>query len=329
MSRIILIKDYLLQSPICHSFPHRLGIETTARCNLQCKMCPRTLALKRPTKDMNLKTFRNIMEQIEGKVEFISLQEYGEPLMNLNIFKMITIAKNYNIKTGLSTNATLLSKETSYKLIQAGLDYLIFAFDGATKKTYEKIRKGAKYEMVQRNIKNFLEIKNKLQSKIFVVVQCIYMKETANEIADFKKQWWIKGVDALRIRQITQGISQYDQETKKKLTNKQNVPCYWLWTEPAIFWDGTVVPCCQDVNADIVLGNINTENLLNIWNSAQMQHLRRLHKKGKRDKIPICKDCNMYQPSLPLAIGSSFFNVFTLNKIIPWVESFISSIRYR
>jgi len=285
--------------------------------------------MKRPGKNMSLKTFKNIIKQGKGKLEFISLQGYGEPLLNPKIFTMIKIAENHGIRTGISTNATILNKENSYKLIEAGLSHLTFAFDGAAKKTYEAIRRGAKYEIVAKNIKNFLKIKNKLNSNIFVVVQCIYMAETANEIARFKKQWKKKGVNALRIRQITQGISDYEKKIKENFLNRHKVPCYWLWTEPTILDDGTVIPCCQDVNADVALGNINQKNLLNIWNSPKMQALRRAHREGRRNQISICKNCNMYQPGLLLAFGASLFNVFTVNKIIPRVESFISSFRYR
>lgn len=327
--KLSLLRDYLCKSSQCYAFPRRLVVETTAKCNLRCKMCLGALALKRPRRDMSLKTFSNIVSQSVGKVEFMSLQGYGEPLLNPNIFQMIKMAKKSGIRTGISTNATTLNVDSSVKLIQSGLDHLTFAFDGASKKTYENIRRGANFEKVVKNIKNFLKIKKRLKSNIFVVIQCIFMQETANEVVKFKKMWQLDGVDALRIRQITQGISQYDEKTREKFKNMQNVPCYWLWIEPAIFWDGTVVACCQDVNAGMALGNINKDNLLRIWNSAKAQQIRKLHKEGKRKKIKICKDCNMYQPSLPLAIGSSLFNVFTLNKMVPWFESFISFLRYR
>jgi len=328
MNNFKLLKDFLLKKEEMSCFPRRLVIETTAKCNLRCKMCLGATSLKRPRKDMSLKTFGNIIKQIKGKVEFVSLQGYGEPLLNHKIFDMIKIANKSGIRTGISTNATVLNTDKSIKLIDSGLDHLTFAFDGATKKTYEDIRRGAKYEKVINNIKNFLKIKQKLRSNIFVVIQCIFMKETEGEIQKFKKMWHTPGVDALRIRQITHGISQYDEKTQEKLRNSPGKPCYWLWVEPAVFWDGTVVSCCQDVNAKITLGNINKQNLLKIWNSPKIQKMRRMHSCGQRRKISICKDCNMYQPSLPLAMGSSFFNTFTLNKLVPKVESFISRIRY-
>lgn len=330
MNRITLIKDYLTKSTICHCPPRRIVIETTSRCNLKCKMCLRTIKMNRPAKDMNLKTFQKIISNNrKNKLEFISLQAYGEPLLHSQIFEMIRLAKSFGIRTGISSNATVLDKVKSHKLLKAGLDYIIFAFDGATKKTYEDIRRGANYEQVEKNIQHFLEIKRDLNSDIFVVIQCIYMAETANEIAAFKRKWKMPGVNALRIRQLTQGISNYDESVRRQFFNRRDIPCYWLWTEPTILWDGTVIPCCQDVNGDYALGNINKTTLFQIWNSSKMQRLRKNHLEGKRSTISICRDCNMYQPSLPLALISGLFNVFTLNKIVPYAESIISYLRYR
>ena len=86
---------------------------------------------------------------------------------------MLAIAKEMGVPSGISTNATILTEESSRRLIQAGLDYIIFAFDGATKATYEKYRKGAEFEKVRENILGFLKVKKELKSKIFCIVQMV------------------------------------------------------------------------------------------------------------------------------------------------------------
>ena len=45
------------------------------------------------------------------------------------------------------------------QLLDCGLDYVILAFDGATKETYEKYRVGAVFEKTRENILAFLEKK--------------------------------------------------------------------------------------------------------------------------------------------------------------------------
>ncbi|WP_347273854.1 radical SAM protein [Candidatus Kuenenia sp.] len=323
VERIKLAKYYLFKSKNTGlSYPSVIGIETTSRCNIDCIMCPRQ-EMTRQTGDMDIKLFKKIINDIKGKVEFIWLQDYGEPFLNKNIFKMIAYAKRHGLRTGISTNATVLNNDIIVNILNSGLDYIIFAFDGATKETYEKIRKGANFEKVTNNINDFLANKTACNTRIFTVVQCIQMENTESEINDFVKMWKVKGVDGIRIRQVT-------YSGKDKFENSLNGrPCYWLWSDPHIKWDGTVVPCCQDVNAVYPLGNIKENSLGKLWNSEKMIRLREKHISGKYHEIALCKGCNMYQPSLPLIIGSSFFRYFALNKFIPRVETILSKIRYR
>ncbi|MBT5257867.1 MAG: radical SAM protein, partial [Nitrospina sp.] len=46
-------------------------------------------------------------------------------------------------QTGISSNGTAFSSDVIEKVFESDHDYIIFAFDGASKETYEKIRLGA------------------------------------------------------------------------------------------------------------------------------------------------------------------------------------------
>lgn len=325
--RFTLLWDYLSGNTICKAGPLEIGIEVTNRCNLDCIMCPRK-KMTRPLGDMSFDLFTKIIDSGRDHLEFVWLQDYGESFLNSAIFEMINYCRKNGIRTGISTNATLLDKNLSERILTSGLDYLIFGFDGVTKETYENVRKGANYEKVVNNIRQFLEKKTKMETKIFTVLQCICMKETEEEIKKFKKLWKIPGVDAIRIRQVTFGIEPA-KEKDKKFVNPKKGPCYWLWSNPHIKWNGTMVPCCQDVNAIYPLGNINKDSLFELWNSERMVELRKTHLLGEYRSLNLCKDCNMYQPSALLVIGSSFFNLYTVNRLVPRMETKLSLLRYR
>ena len=74
------------------------------------------------------------------------------------------------LETIINTNATNLTEKNSKKLIEAGLDLIIYSFDGGSKKTYEKMRPGRfkenSFDKVYSNIKNFKKIKDELKSKL-------------------------------------------------------------------------------------------------------------------------------------------------------------------
>ena len=67
------------------------------------------------------------------------------------------MTRDAGIRTGMSTNATMLDDKRADMLLDCGLDYAIFAFDGASKETYEKYRIGATFEKTRREHPEFSE----------------------------------------------------------------------------------------------------------------------------------------------------------------------------
>ena len=114
-------------------YPIHLDIESTSICNLDCPMCPYPeMRIKKG--NMSLDLFKNIIDQCDGKVFDVLLHMYGEPLVNKEIFKMISYAKEKGVRiTSMSTNLTLLTREKAKQLIEAGLDKITLSFDGTDK----------------------------------------------------------------------------------------------------------------------------------------------------------------------------------------------------
>lgn len=324
-NRYELAKSYLGKRVHINGFPRVLGVEVTNRCNLKCIMCARA-EMTRKLGDMGFELFKKIIDEAQGYLEFVWLQDLGESFLHKDIFRMIEYCRKKGVRTGISTNGTVMNQDIIEGIATSGLDYLMFGFDGAIKQTYEKVRVNACYEEVITNIKTF--IKNKLSRNLrtFLVIQCIYMQETEGEIENFKGLWHIKGVDALRIRQITYSG---DKAGTRFINENRKWPCYWPWSNPHIKWDGIVVPCCQDTNADYALGDLKQHSLRKLWNNEKMQKLRELLIAGEYEHSSICRRCNMFQPNLAEILGSSFFDQFTLNKLIPYIESLICRMKYQ
>jgi len=320
--RVALALAYLRRQARTRSYPAVVGIETTNRCNLDCVMCPRQ-EMTRPIGDMRELTFKRIIDDIAGKVEFVWLQDYGEPLLNKDTLRFVRLAKAAGLRTGISTNGTVLVNSVIEDIFDSGLDYIIFALDGATKETYERIRVGAKFDRVTAGIRGFLARKIARGAKTFTVLQCICMEQTQDEIGVFARSWRVPGIDALRIRQLT-----YSGNEGRFRNDRGRRPCYWLWANPHVKHDGTVVACCQDVNAALALGNIHEQSFHEIWNGEQMRRLRQAHIDGRQDQIPLCRSCNMYQPATAMICGSVLLPYFTVNKLVPRVETLLSRHRY-
>lgn len=314
VNRLKFATSYFLKFPKAWGMPVEASIEITSYCNLRCIMCSRT-AMNRPAKHMHPSLFKKIIDQLAPSVELVYLHGLGEPLLNKNLFKMIAYAKKKGLKVGISTNATLLDKKAAKKLLKSGIDYIIFAIDGATKETYEKIRIGGNFTQVEQNIKNFLALKKKRKKTPFVVIQFIKMPENEKEVEIFLKKWRHSGVQVVRIKPV---IDFFNQERTRgaNLTNH----CFYPYRMVNIFFDGTVIPCCQDNYADYSLGNIGKKSLQEIWNGPQAEVLRLKLASGKRAEISLCRKCHYPQPSIWGILGVTLFDNLTVKKVLPFLE---------
>jgi len=131
--------------------PLYVTFEVSNLCNLNCKMCIRNF-INRKNELMDFETFKKVIDEIRPL--YVGLTGYGEPLFNMDVFRMIKYAKEKNKKTivKLFTNATLLNKERIYGLIDSGLDILNISLESPLK-TNEKIRINSNITKITENLK--------------------------------------------------------------------------------------------------------------------------------------------------------------------------------
>jgi radical SAM protein with 4Fe4S-binding SPASM domain len=86
-------------------------------------------------------------------------------------------------------------------------------------------------------------------------------------------------------------FSRYEK-TDNGYTLKNPFPnkCSRLWFNPVITWDGKVLPCCFDKNADHVMGDLNEDPFTEIWNDPRYKMFRR-SVLSDRKIIEICRNC--------------------------------------
>ncbi len=318
-NRLGLLKSYVLRQSHVPGGPLTLAIESTAKCNLFCPMCPRE-SIYFPPKDMELPVFKKIIDDGKAFLEFAVPYGVGEPLLNPEIYDMIAYCKQVRVPSGISTNATVLTEEAGRKLIKAGLDYIILAFDGATKATYEKYRKGADFEKVRANILTFLRVKKELRAKIFCILQMVRLNENRAEIPALIRMWRVEGIDEIRIKkdEVHNEGSAIPGDNAERPPMKH--PCYLLWRGPMyVHYDGTVFPCCY-IYPEEPVGNIRRNTLQEIWNSDKMVQLREAHIRGDLRGYKACQNCPAARPKLPVTLGSFLINTHTVRKAIPFFE---------
>lgn len=200
------------------STPGFLQLEPTNKCNLKCKMCHRNFMSLPNIGELNFDNFKKIVDPLLPYLHHVWLQGLGEPFLCKDIFKMIKYLKRRNLYVNTVTNATLLNKDVCEKIISSGLDEISISIDGATAETFERIRVGANFEEITRNVQNLTSL-IKGSRNLKVVAFSVAMKDNIHELPDLVdlihklgiKNLWVQDV---QFQQLNSGLAKKDQSLR-------------------------------------------------------------------------------------------------------------------
>ena len=318
-NRAKLLASYLGRRTRVNALPVEYIVETTAKCNLYCPMCPRETH-KQPKEDMADSVYTRLVEAAGRSAEHMMLIGLGEPLLDPKIFDRIAFCDQHKVFTLLSTNGTLLDKAATERLLDTNLEHITLSFDGSTKESFEFYRKGAKFEKVRDNFVHFARRKHERKSKIQVVVQMVRMERNWDEVEEFSRFWRaVSGVDEVRVKADETDLMRPDAAHAPQ---DWQHPCHYLWRGAMyVKHNGDIYPCCQSYNlGGAPVGNIGQSPLPEIFNSPAMVEMRQAHVSGRAGDIPVCANCRTAIPHPILVAGSLLFHGRTVRKLLPWVE---------
>ncbi len=318
-NRAKLLWAYIARRSRVHALPVEYIVETTAKCNLYCPMCPRETH-KQPKEDMTDEVFGRLVRESGKTGEHMMLIGLGEPFLDPKIFDRIEYCERHGVSTLLSTNGTLLDEANARRLLESPLKHITLSFDGATKESYEFYRKGARFEKVRDNFVRFARMKAEKKAPVQVVAQMVRMEKNAGEVDEFMRFWRaVPGVDEVRIKEDETNLMRPDAGHGAE---DWKYPCHYLWRGPMyVKHSGDVYPCCQSYMLDgKPVGNVAESGLGEIFDSAEMQRMRRLHLDGRAQEIDVCARCCTTIPHPVLVAGSLLFHGETVRKLLPLVE---------
>ncbi len=313
-------------------FPERVQFEMTYGCNARCIMCPVHEPSERRRGIMPTSLFKKIVDQLEpfkGGIKKFDLWALGEPLMDKEIDIKIRYAKDKGFKNlAIATNTQLLVNEIQDKLIASRLDTIIFSIDGVNKNTHENIRKGLNFDVIISNAKSIINKRNKSNSKMRFVFRFIRQESNRHEWPLFQKYWEdfinkekgdvIIGYDVHSWGgEIDTSTGKDDQDEINIVNNKvEKLACHHIFDRIIILQDGTIPMCCSDMHkADYKYGNVKIENIISIFNNKQINKVRKLHLKGKKNNMKICKDCTILQSEYSQDVLSNTDQFFESNNL--------------
>ena len=246
-----------------------LEFSINALCNRRCKFCPRVdeKIFKNENKHLSFSAFKKLIDELSNNDYSgrISFSGFCEPLMTKNLEEYIQYGREEcpDMTIELVTNGDLLDESRVVSLFSAGLNNIrISLYDGP-----EQILK-------------FNSIAQKMgydEKKVILRERYLTAEESFGLTISNRGGSLILKDGPLDIKPLENPLSQ---------------PCYYPFYKMLVEYDGNVLICSNDWLKWLIVGNINKDNIFDIWDSEKFTLLRKKMITSDRHILP-CRYCDV------------------------------------
>ena len=304
------------------SLPCYLGIDTTSKCNLHCKMCFRSYVDIdfNSRSDMSTDTLDQLIQELFPTALTLNLSTIGEPLISKHVEKLLKACSDYQVYLSITTNGTLFRSDDFVKRLASVLHYIEISFDSANPERFEALRRGASYDHVLENAAKLGAIRRGLPDPKFNLgFSMTLFRENLEEIPDvlrivsdvggnflktdigviFSKNEFHQSI--LSCPELYNEVYEIAHETARQTGMRllMRPPfsehsqakaarygiCDYLYISACIRSEGTLNPCYSEPLSSVSV----KKDFRAAWNSEMMQRLRSEHDTDKGH--PLCRDC--------------------------------------
>lgn len=275
--------------------PHLHQIEPTNACPFACTMCIRPTRMTRKIGYMDLKLFKQVLDEVAtytgpAREKDIELFHFGESLLHPQLPEMVAHASSLDLKPVLSVNPPSLKDGLGEALLKAKPTRIICSLDADDPVLYRQLRgAAADFDQAVFNLERLLATRSRLGSTVPIVVRMILTNENRGQGERFAARWRNAGAE-VELRPFFPWNDPALAHLGEWERLPRNMPCPFPWRYLVVQWNGDVVPCCRDCNAELVLGNVADSTLREIWNGKAYQDFREQMMSGEFNNT-ICAPC--------------------------------------
>jgi len=273
-------------------------LEITNICNLSCSFCKGT---DRDKCFMSEENFTVAAKKLRQVTSYIYFHILGEPTLHPELSKFLEICRTLDFKVIITTNGTLLSKVGDVLLTSPALHKVnisLHALEANEKLTFDEYLDGC------------ADFARKMSEAGKICVLRLWNGDSDGKYGSGKLNNGIisrleNSFDRALWKQNTKGFRLSDKlflEFAERFEWRENdnnelVRCYGLRDQIGVLVDGRIVPCCIDCDGAIALGNIFTDDIIDVINSPLAVEMAEGFRNGKAVH-PYCKKCGFVRTRL-------------------------------
>ncbi len=249
---------------------HRIYIELTNECGLQCSFCPSSTVVPQ---QISLSFFESIVIQAKKYTREIACHVMGDPLRINKLTPYLDILQKHNMKALLTTSGYYLKKHSTQTLFHPAVKQINISLN-----SYNKNDTMLSLDQYLLPIIKLCQEKLAQDAHLFINLRLWNLDEGMSEkefnstlfkyIADYfpleitLEEVYKNRPKSIRIaNKILLHFDNYFEWPSLDNPLYGDGTCQGLSSHIAILVDGKVVPCCLDSNAIIELGKLEEESL--------------------------------------------------------------------
>lgn len=285
------------------AFPRMIDIEMTNTCNFRCLMCPTgNFSQKRPKGFMDDAVFYKILDEIRPHKTPLRFIRWGEPFMHPRILDYLRACREAGVMTHVNTNGSKFTEEVMDALLDIPLDSLKFSFQGVDRKSYAEMRNTDFFDELIATIRRLHE-KRGARSRPYIHVSSTITYESKDQVRAFERDMApyvdavsvghtvLEYVDLNAVRLRPHELEELRRLKELESLIKIHPECPEVFDKLSVNWDGTVSACCHDSDNVMLIGDVRSKPIAEIWHSDVMNGHRVLLADMRHDELELCRTC--------------------------------------
>jgi hypothetical protein len=242
---------------------------------------------------------RRLLRELRAAgVEEVGLFWIGEPFLNTALAEYVAYAKSVGFPyVFVTTNGRLATPDRLQPVFDAGLDSIKFSFNADSRESYRKVCGVDGFDRVLANLRAAWDYRgDNPRPKIYASTVQMPGREAEYESARAMILPYVDQHYPLRLygkHGIDETAEVVEAAASERPTLASMLPCWSLFTEPHIGFDGQMSACFCDHDQRLYMGDLTRASLLEVWHSTKFVELRARHLAGDVS-VTVCQGCIAY-----------------------------------
>ncbi len=207
------IRDYIGRKKSIRNSPYVIYLDISSACNIRCRKCY-VYAHENlpPLGHMTMEVFSKI-SPLFGNAMQVICTGIGESLLNPHFMDMIDIIKRNKCRVSFNTNGLLLNEERTLRMVEMGVDEMVFSIDTISPDLYNYLHRGGDHDILMANIRRLDSMKQKMASQKPRLVWCLVaMRSNIGELPEIVKSAADLGFSTFQILPLIPTVKGHNRE---------------------------------------------------------------------------------------------------------------------